>query len=171
MDNKNTAINQNVDLISTNGLDEMQREQAFKIAFNCFKTFYWGNTIIAAILVLGTIYFDENLTLTHACSLIGIAIALLASIIYIIFAAKTSKAGAMNPYFINAVSSAKQIITMTVLGLGYATVSVSRYLDGDSVALLYSSIFIAIFYASHIITYFLAKKSVKLMNEETENDE
>ena len=32
MDNKNTAINQNVDLISTNGLDEMQREQAFKIA-------------------------------------------------------------------------------------------------------------------------------------------
>ena len=40
MDNKNTALNQNVDLISTKGLDEMQREQAYKIAFRCFKAFY-----------------------------------------------------------------------------------------------------------------------------------
>ena len=80
MDNNNTAINQNVDLISTKGLDEMQREQAFKIAFNCFKYFYWGNAVIATLLVIGSIFFDENLTLVYTLSFIGIAIILFSSV-------------------------------------------------------------------------------------------
>ena len=97
----NNNTNTTPDLISINGLDEMQRQQAYKIAFNCFKAFYWGNVIIAALLVLVTICFIENQTIISTCSVIGLAIALFANVIYIVFAAKTSKLGAMNPQFVN----------------------------------------------------------------------
>ena len=56
MDNKNTALNQNIDLISTKGLDEMQREQAFKIAFNCFKYFI-GEMLLLPPCWLSAQYF------------------------------------------------------------------------------------------------------------------
>ena len=62
----------------------MQREQAFKIAFNCFKFFYWGNAVIATLLVIGSIFFDENLTLVYTLSFIGIIIGLFTSVIYTI---------------------------------------------------------------------------------------
>ncbi len=166
MDNKNTAINQNFDLISTNGLDEMQKSEAFKIAFNCFKAFYWGNIIIAALLVL-IAPFVENIIL----SIIGIGITVFASIIYIIFAVKSSAKGSLNPDFLTKASKPRQIINMTCMGLAYTVVMISRYSDGAHITALLSGIFMAIFYVSHIITYFMARKSLKLMNTETEEEE
>ncbi len=168
MDNKNTAINQKIDLISTKGLDEMQREQAFKIAFNCFKAFYWGNIIIATLLVIGSIFFDENLTLVYTFSFIGIAISVFTSVIYVFFAIKSTAKASLNPDFVINASKPSRIIFMSVMGFGYTIVAISRYLDGESVALLLSGIFMALLYISHIITYFLARKSLKLMNEEAE---
>ena len=171
MDNKNTAINQNVDLISTKGLDEMQREQAFKIAFNCFKYFYWGNVVIATLLVIGSIFSDDNLTLVYTLSFIGIAITLFSSVLYVFFAIKSTAKASLHPGFVINSSKPSRIILMSVIGFGYTITAVSRYLDGESIALLFSGIFMALLYISHIITYFLARKSLKLMNEETENDE
>ena len=55
MDNQNTALNQSVDLISTQGLDEMQTEQAYKTAFNCSKAVYWGNVVIATVLLIDSL--------------------------------------------------------------------------------------------------------------------
>lgn len=166
MDNKNTALNQNVDLISTNGLDEMQREQAYKIAFNCFKVFYWGDIIIATALVL-LAFCVEDITL----SIIGIALTIFASAIYVSFAVKSTAKGSMNPDFAVKASTTGRIILMTVIGFAYTITSVSRYLDGEHITHLLSGIFMAIFYISHIITYFLAKKSIKIMNTETEEEE
>ena len=171
MDNKNTALNQNVDLISTNGLDEMQREQAFKIAFNCFKYFYWGNVVIALLLVIGSIFFDENQTLVYALSFIGITITLFSSVLYVFFAIKSTAKASLNPGFVINSSKPSRIIFMSVIGFGYTIVSVNKYLDGDSIAFLFSGIFMAILYISHIITYFLARKSLKLMKTETEEEE
>ena len=170
MDNKNTALNQNVDLISTKGLDEMQREQAFKIAFNCFKAFYWGNVVIATLLVIGSIFFDENLTLVYALSFIGIAITLFSSVLYIIFAIKSTAKTSLNPGFIINSSKPSRIIFMSVMGFGYTIVAVNRYLDGESIAFLFSGIFMAILYISHILTYFMARKSIKSINDETEEE-
>ena len=170
MDNKNTAINQNVDLISTKGLDEMQREQAFKIAFNCFKYFYWGNVVIATLLVIGSIFFNENLTLVYTLSFIGIAITLFSSVLYVFFAIKSTAKASLNPGFVINSSKPSRIILMSVIGFGYTITAVSRYLDGESIAQLFSGIFMAILYISHIITYFLARKSLKLMNEDAEEE-
>lgn len=170
MDNNNTAINQYADLISTKGLDEMQREQAFKIAFNCFKDFYWGNVVIATLLVIGSIFSDENLTLVYTLSFIGIAITLFSSTLYVIFAIKSTAKDSLNPGFVINSSKPSRIIFMSVMGFGYTIVAVSRYLDGESIAQLFSGIFMAILYISHIITYFLARKSLKLMNTETEEE-
>ncbi len=166
----NNNTNTTPDLISINGLDEMQRGQAYKIAFNCFKAFYWGNIILGALLVLVTMCFIENPTIISTCSVIGLAIALLASVIYIVFAVKTSQLGAMNPQFVNISSSSKQIIVMTILGFGYFAVQINRYMEGESISLLYSCILVAMVYGSHIITYLLARKSKKLMSEETEEE-
>ena len=171
MDNKNTTLNQIVDLISTKGLDEMQREQAFKIAFNCFKYFYWGNVVIATLLVIGSIFFDENLTLVYTLSFIGIAIILFSSILYVFFAIKSTAKASLNPGFVINSSKPSRIILMSVMGFGYTIVAVNRYLDGESIAQLFSGIFMAILYISHIITYFLARKSLKLMKAETEEEE
>ncbi len=170
MDNNNTAINQNIDLISTKGLDEMQREQAFKIAFNCFKYFYWGNVVFATLLVIGSIFFEENLTLVYTLSFIGIAITLFSSVLYVFFAIKSTAKASLNPGFVINSSKPARIILMSVIGFGYTITAVSRYLDGESIALLFSGIFMAILYISHIITYFLARKSLKLMNEEAEDE-
>ncbi len=171
MDNKNTALNQNVDLISTKGLDEMQKSEAYKIAFNCFKAFYWGNVVIALLLVIGSIFFDENLTLVYTLSFIGITITLFSSVLYVFFAIKSTAKASLNPGFLINSSKTSRIIFMSVMGFGFTIVSVNRYLDGESIAFLFSGIFMAILYISHIITYFMARKSLKLMNEETENDE
>lgn len=168
MDNTDTAINQNIDLISTKGLDEMQREQAYKIAFNCFKAFYWGNVVIATLLVIGSILFDENPTLVYTLSFIGIAITLYTSILYVFFAIKSTAKASLNPGFVINSSKPSRIIFMLVMGFGYTIVAVNKYLHGESIAYLFSGIFMAVLYISHIITYFLARKSLKLMNEETE---
>lgn len=170
MDNNNTAINQYADLISTKGLDEMQREQAFKIAFNCFKDFYWGNVVIATLLVIGSIFSEENLTLVYTLSFIGIAIILFSSVIYVFFAIKSTAKASLNPGFVINSSKPSRIILMSVIGFGYTITAVSRYLDGESIAQLFSGIFMAILYISHIITYFLARKSLKLMNEDAEEE-
>ncbi len=170
MDNKNTALNQNVDLISTKGLDEMQKAEAYKTAFNCFKAFYWGNVVIATLLVIGSIFFDENLTLVYTLSFIGIAITLYSSVLYVFFAVKSTAKASLNPGFLINSSKTSRIILMSVIGFGYTIVAVNRYLDGESIAYLFSGIFMAILYLSHIITYFLARKSLKSMNEETEEE-
>ena len=170
MDNTNTAINQNIDLISTKGLDEMQREQAFKIAFNCFKAFYWGNVVIATLLVIGSIFFDENLTLVYTLSFIGIVITLFSSVLYVFFAIKNTARASLNPGFVINSSKLSRIIFMSIMGFGYTIVAVNKYLDGESIAHLFSGIFMAILYISHIITYCLARKSLKRMSEEIEEE-
>ena len=170
MDNNNTAINQYADLISTKGLDEMQKSEAFKIAFKCFKNFYWGNVVIATLLVIGSIFSDENLTLVYTLSFIGIAIILFSSVLYVFFAIKSTAKASLNPGFVINSSKPSRIILMSIIGFGYTITAVSRYLDGESIAQLFSGIFMAILYISHIITYFLARKSLKLMKAETEEE-
>ncbi len=160
--------NKKADLLSVDGLDEMQKSQAYKIAFRCFKNFYWGIVIIAAVLIVIPKYFDDNPTFTHTCSIIAITIALFASVIYIIFAAKTSRVGAMPPQFIASISSTKGITTLSVIVLAFLVLSIIGYFKSGSVRILYYLAFVTVFYISHVITYFLAKKSAKLMNEEIE---
>lgn len=162
--NKNTTP----DLISTDGLDEMQREKAYKIAFNCFKAFYWSNVVISTLLVLGSILLDENPILAYTLSLVGIVITLLTSVIYVSFAKKTSCIGAMNPHFTSIASTPKRIITMSVMGFCYTVVHVCRYLDGDSLVYLLSGVFMSILYISHIVTYILARRNNKVLEDEAE---
>lgn len=158
-------------LLSVDGLDEMQKSEAYKIAFRCFKNFYWGIVIIAAALIVLPKYFDSNLTFTHTCSIIAIIIGLFASVIYTIFAVKTSRVGAMPPQLITSISSTKGITTLSVIVFAFIIISIIGFFKSGSERLLYYLAFTLIFYISHVITFFLAKKSAKLMNEETEEEE
>ena len=162
--NNETKNNKNIDLISIEGLDEMQKSEAYKIAFKCFKNFYWGIVVIAAALIILPKYFDYNPAFTHTCSVTAIIIGLFASVIYTIFAAKTSHVGAMPPQFISAISSTKGIIALSVIVFAFVILSIIGYFKNGSVCVLYYLTFVLIFYVSHVITYFLAKKSIKLMN-------
>ncbi len=166
--NIETENNKNAALLSVDGLDEMQKSEAYKIAFRCLKNFYWGIVIIAAVLIAIPKYFDDNATFTHTCSIIAIIIALFASIIYIAFAAKTSRVGAMPPQFIASISSTKGIIALSVIVFAFIVISVIGFFKSGSERVLYFLVFTLIFYISHIITYFFARKSLRLMNEEVE---
>lgn len=177
MNNQNTALNQSVDLISTKGLDEMQTEQAYKTAFNCFKAFYWGNAVIATLLLIGSVLSDMELTLAYAFAVIGIimivftsVIIVFTSVIYVIFAAKTAKQGAMNPQFLKVASSPQKIFSMTMICILYIIFTFVNHI-GDNISLTFMITgFMTILYISHMITYFMARKSLKLMNSQTEEE-
>ncbi len=170
MNNQNEALNQNVDLISTKGLDEMQKEQAYKTAFNCFKAFYWGNVVIATLLLIGSVLSDMELTLAYTFAVISIIMIVFTSVIYVIFAAKTAKQGAMNPQFLKVASSPQKILSMTMLCVGYILITLTNRIGDDILLSFMISGFMTILYISHIITYFMARKSLKLINSQTEEE-
>ena len=170
MDNQNTALNQSVDLISTQGLDEMQTEQAYKTAFNCFKAFYWGNVVIATVLLIVSIWYQTQLTLGYTFAVISMIMIVFTSVIYVIFAAKTAKQGAMNPQFLKVASSPQKILSMTMLCIIYTIYTFANRI-GDDISLTFMITgFMTIFYISNMITYFMARKSLKLMNSQTEEE-
>ncbi len=170
MNNQNEAFNQSVDLISTKGLDEMQTEQAYKTAFNCFKAFYWGNAVIATLLLIGSVLSDMELTLAYTFAVISIIMIVFTSVIYVIFAAKTAKQGAMNPQFLKVASSPQRILSMTMLCIIYTIYTFANRI-GDDISLTFMITgFMTIFYISNMITYFMARKSLKLMNSQTEEE-
>ncbi len=170
MDNQNEALNQNVDLISTKGLDEMQKEQAYKTAFNCFKAFYWGNAVIATLLLMISIWYKTQLTLAYAFAVTGIIMIVFTSVIYVIFAAKTAKQGAMNPQFLKVASSPQKILSMTMLYIIYIIYTFTNRLGDDIPLTFMITGFMTILHISHMITYFMARKSLKLMNSQTEEE-
>ena len=170
MDNQNTALNQSVDLISTQGLDEMQTEQAYKTAFNCFKAFYWGNVVIATVLLIVSIWYQTQLTLGYTFAVIAIIMIVFTSVIYVLFAAKTAKQGAMNPQFLKVASSPQRILSMTMISILYIIFTFVNHIGDDILLSFMISGFMTILYISHIITYFMARKSLKLMNSQTEEE-
>lgn len=112
MSNKKKKENKNVlltDLLTTNGLDEMQLSKMYKIAYNCFKAFFWANVLIVFVIMFVGL-FEKNLSIM----IISSVIALVTSIIYIAFAVMLAKTGSMPSRFAKYAGTKERITTALI---------------------------------------------------------
>ena len=121
-------ISDDRDLLSDNGLDEMQKTYAYKLAFKCFKALYWSMFVLSLIMFFIAIAIEESVIFTVA----AIAIELVTCIIYVIFGTKASKVGAINPKFAQNMAKPSVIIGYFILAIIYMIMYIKNFMkDGD----------------------------------------
>lgn len=154
------------DLINDDGLDEMQKTYAYRLAFKCFKALYWTMFAISLFMLILAITIEKSVIFAY----VAIAIELAASIVYIIFGAKASKIGALNPAFAKYMAKPSTIIGYILMVVIYMVWYGIEFAETGEMFYLYSGIYISIVAATFIILGFIAKKNNKV-TEEIEEDE
>lgn len=157
-------ISDDRDLLSDNGLDEMQKTYAYKLAFKCFKALYWSMFVLSLIMFFIAIA-EESLIFSIA----ALAIELVDCIIYVVFGAKASKVGAINPKFAQNMAKPSVIIGYFILAIIYTIMYIKNFMkDGDFYSIFFG-IYMLIFCGHFIALGFISKKNNKVI-EETEED-
>lgn len=157
-------ISDDRDLLSDNGLDEMQKTYAYKLAFKCFKALYWSMFVLSLIMFFIAIA-EESLIFSIA----ALAIELVDCIIYVVFGAKASKVGAINPKFAQNMAKPSVIIGYFILAIIYMIMYIKNFMkDGDFYSIFFG-IYMLIFCGHFIALGFISKKNNKVI-EETEED-
>lgn len=152
------------DLLTTKGLDEMQLSEMYKIAYNCFRAFFYINYAISFAMALISAGF-ENLSFGIA----SVIIALATAIIFIIFVVMLAKKGIMPPEFANKGGSTKKIIGSIFLVVYVAIPFISNvYEDGVLKLFIFPPI---IFLITFIITYLLTRKNNKVVKQQESEEE
>lgn len=158
-------INEKTDLLNDESLDEMQKTYAYKLAFKCFKALYWSN--IAFTLIPLIFSGMTNKSGFHAIT--AILMLIVTNIIYLVFGAKASKVGALNPAFAKYMVQPSTIAVYIIMLIIYTFVAVNHYTEtGENIA-IYFGIYIAITIGTYFALSFIAKKNNKVA-EETEEE-
>ncbi|MBQ8614840.1 MAG: hypothetical protein IJ416_11545 [Ruminiclostridium sp.] len=152
------------DLLSDNGLDEMQKTYAYKLAFKCFKALYWSVFALSLIMFFLAIT-EESLIFSIA----ALVIELVDCIIYVVFGAKASKVGAMNPKFAQNMAKPSVIISYFVLAVIYTIMYIKNFMKDGDFFFIFFGIYLLIFCGHFIALGFISKKNNKVI-EETEED-
>ena len=160
------TIPDKTDLLSDIDLDEMQKFHAYKTAFKCFKALYWSN--IAFTLIPLIFSGMTNKSGFHAIT--AILMLIVTNIIYLVFGAKMSKVGALNPSFAKYMAQPSTVVLYIIMLIIYTFVAVNHYMEtGENIA-IYFEIYIAIMIGTNFALSFIAKKNNKV-TEETEEEE
>lgn len=162
-ENKNVTIE---DLLTTNGLDEMQLSKMYRITYNCFKAFFWANVIIVFVIM-----FVGLLEKSVSIMIISSVIALVTSIIYIAFAVMLAKTGSMPSRFAKYAGT-KERITTALISLIILTGNSFRIYSetGDILYILYlipAFILIIAFITSALLTL----KNNKVVKQQESEEE
>ena len=152
------------DLLSDNGLDEMQKTYAYKLAFKCFKALFWSVFAISLIIILLAVEVESLIF-----SVTALVIELVACIIYVIFGAKASKVGAINPKFAQNMAKPSVIISYFVLAVIYTIMYIKNFMKDGDFFFIFFGIYLLIFCGHFIALGFISKKNNKVI-EETEED-
>ncbi len=159
-------LNEEQDLLNDSKLDEMQKAYAYKLAFKCFKALYWSN--IAFTLIPLIFSGMTNKSGFHAIT--AILMLIVTNIIYLVFGAKMSKVGALNPSFAKYMAKPSTVVFYVWMLIIYIFVAINHYKEtGENIA-IYFGIYVAIMIASYFALSFIAKKNNKVA-EETEEEE
>lgn len=153
------------DLLNDEGLDEMQKTYAYKLAFKCFKALYWSMVLLSLIMFFIAIAIEESVIFTVA----AIAIELVACIIYVIFGSKASKVGAINPKFAQNMAKPSVIIGYFILAIIYMIMYIKNFMKDGDFFFIFFGIYMLIFCGHFIALGFISKKNNKVI-EETEED-
>ncbi len=160
------AIPEHRDLINDTGLDEMQKTYAYKIAFKCFKALYWTMFVISLIMLILAVSVEGSVIFAIS----AIVVELASSIVYIIFGAKASKLGAMNPIFAHNMSQPATIIGYFILAIVYIAWFTRDFIQDGDIYYIFAGLFLLIIVGTFITLGFIAKKNNKVA-EETEEEE
>lgn len=152
------------DLLSDNGLDEMQKTYAYKLAFKCFKALFWSVFALSLIMILIAVEVESLIF-----SVAALVIELVACIIYVIFGAKASKVGAINPKFAQSMSKPGVIIGYFCMAIIYAIMYIKNFMKDGDFYYIFLGIYLLIFCGHFVALGFISKKNNKVI-EETEED-
>lgn len=154
------------DLLNDNGLDEMQKAYAYKLAFKSFKALYWTNIVFTFIPMI----FQAVTNKSSFYAITSMLLFIVTNIIYLVFGANASKVGAINPTFAKNMAQPVTIISYVIMFIIYMTVAVLKFKETGEGVIIYFGIYVTIMTAAHIALGYIAKKNNKLA-EETEEEE
>jgi len=92
------------------------------------------------------------------------------NIIYLVFGAKASKVGAMNPTFAKNMAQPATIISYIIMFILYMTVAILKFSETGAGVIIYFGIYVAIMTATHIALGCIAKKNNKVAEEAEEEE-
>lgn len=99
----------NVGLFDEKSLDEMQKAENYKIGFKLFRACYWFMYFFSLLIFVTAVKTDNTIF-----TLYGIIAMAAASVFHIIYSAKVSAKGVMNPKYAAAMSKPHMIIVYTI---------------------------------------------------------
>lgn len=152
------------DLLNDKGLDEMQKAYAYKLAFKCFKVLYWSNIAFTFIPLI----FQGIANKSSFYVITSTLLLIVTNIVYLVFGAKASEVGAMNPKFAQNMAKPATIISYVIMFILYMTVAVLKFSETGAGVIIYFGIYIAITTATHIALACIAKKNNKVAEEPEE---
>ncbi|MCM1329700.1 MAG: hypothetical protein NC253_09705 [Ruminococcus sp.] len=82
------------DLFSESGFDEMQKAKNYEIGFKLFRAFFWIMYFVSMGIIATAVGVESTLF-----AAIGFGVLVLCTAFYLLYAAKASAAGVMNPKF------------------------------------------------------------------------
>lgn len=153
------------DLLNDNSLDEMQKTYAYKLAFKCFKALYWSVFLLSLVMLIIAVAVEDSVIF----GISAITMELVANIIYIVFGAKASKIGAMNPKFAKTMAKPGTIISYFILAIVYIAMYVRNFINDGDIFFIFAGLYLLIVIGTFIILGFISKKNNKLI-EETEEE-
>lgn len=159
-------VNENKDLFAIENLDEMQKLQAYKLTYKCFKGLFWIMLAFSMAILFPAIH-EENITF----GIFGLAMEICVFIFYIVFAAKSAKFGIMNPLFAKMAAKTSYIVCYIVMLISYIILYLSKWLESKEMFNLVFCIYIAVAYASVVICCILARVNNKNVEKIGDDDE
>ena len=154
------------DLLNDSKLDEMQKAYAYKLAFRCFKALYWTNVAFTFIPMV----FQSMTNKSSFYALTSMLLFLITNIIYLVFGAKASEVGALNPPFAKNMAKPGTIASFLSMFMGYMTFAVVRFNQTGEPVVIYFGIYIAIMTATHIALGVIAKRNNQIAEEAEEEE-
>lgn len=157
-------LHEEQDLLNDSKLDEMQKAYAYKLAFKCFKALYWSNIAFTVIPLI----FSGMTNKSGFHAITAILMLIVTNIIYLIFGAKMSKVGALNPAFAKYMAQPTTVVLYIIMLIIYTFVAVNHYTEtGENIA-IYFGIYMAITIGTYFALSFIAKKNNKVAEEDEE---
>ena len=110
----------NEDLFGEKSLDEMQKAENYKIGFKLFRACFWFMYFFSMLIFVSAVNPDNTIFMVY-----GIIAMAAASVFHIIYSAKVSAKGVMNPKYAETMSKPHMIVVYTICIILYGYVNLT----------------------------------------------
>ena len=146
----------NEDLFGEKSLDEMQKAENYKIGFKLFRACYWFMYFFSLLIFVAAVNTDNTIFKVY-----GIIAMAAASVFHIIYSAKVSAKGVMNPKYAETMAKPHMIVVYTIIIILYGYVN----MDHPIVFLM-----ILIPYTMLIFDCIFARRNMKVLEKMLKED-